>query len=135
ALVVAAPGCGGRRRRPGLPARPGGLRAAGLEAGLSRCQGASGQISRTAVFLAETGKARPTLPTVQPIAARTGKSLEYFLEGDGMGGAALRPDLERLRELAVRERWDDLAEAASAERDRATDPLDRAWIGYYLGRA
>ncbi len=134
-VVVSSPAFGKRRRLPGLAVRPGSLRQARLEAGLSLGQVASGQISRTAVFLAETRKPRPTLPTVQLIATRTGKPLEYFLEGDGMGGAALRPDLEKLRELAVHERWEDLADAAAAERDRATDHLGRAWTGHYLGRA
>lgn len=105
-----------------------------MEAGLSLGQVASGQISRTAIFLAETGKTRPTLPTIQLIATRTGKTLEYFLEGD-TAGATNRPDLEKLRELAVHERNEDLRTAAEAARDLAIDPLDRAWVSFYLGRA
>ena len=134
-MVVSSPGFAKRRRLPGLSVRPGSLRQARLEAGLSLGQVASGQISRTAIFLAETGKTRPTLPTVQLIATRTGKPVEYFLEGDGLGGSGRRPDLEKLRELSVQERYDDLVEAAEAARDEAIDPLDRAWVSLYLGRA
>ncbi len=106
-----------------------------MEAGLSLGQVASGQISRTAIFLAETGKTRPTLPTIQLIAARTGKPLEFFLDGDGQGGAGSRPDLDKLRELAVQERFGELREAAEAAREMATDPLDRAWACFYLARS
>lgn len=134
-MVVSSPTFSKRRRLPGLAVRPGSIRQARTEAGLSLGQVASGQISRTAIFLAETGKTRPTLPTVQLIATRTGKPLEYFLDAVGLEGAAGRPDLEKLRELAVHDRNEELREAAEAARDHAIDPLDRAWIGYYLGRA
>ena len=106
-----------------------------MDAGLSLGQIASGQISRTAIFLAENGKTRPTLPTIQLIANRTGRPIEYFLEGDGLAGASGHPDLDKLRELAVRERNEELREAATAARDQAIDALDRAWVSYYLGRA
>jgi len=134
-VVVSSPGFGKRRRLPGLDVRPGSIRQARQEAGLSLGQVASGQISRTAIFLAESGKTRPTLPTLQLIASRTGKPVEYFLEGNAAGGAAMRPDLNRLEELSVHERWEELREAAESQRDRAVDQLDRAWVGYYLGRA
>jgi tetratricopeptide (TPR) repeat protein len=134
-VVVSSPAFGKRRRLPGLAVRPGSIRQARSEAGLSLGQVASGQISRTAIFLAETGKTRPTLPTIQLIAARTGKPVEYFLDGDGQGGTGSRPDLEKLRELAVQERFGELRDAAEAARELAIDPLDRAWVGFYLGRA
>jgi tetratricopeptide (TPR) repeat protein len=106
-----------------------------MEAGLSLGQVASGQISRTAIFLAETGKTRPTLPTVQLIATRTGKPIEYFLDQDSLGGTALRPDLDKLRELMVQERFTELRDAAEEARNHAVDALDRAWVGYYIARA
>lgn len=133
-MVVTSPAFSKRRRLPGLSVRPGSIRQARQDAGLSLGQVASGQISRTAIFLAETGKTRPTLPTIQLIAARTGKPLDYFLDGEVMGGSS-RPDLDKLRELAVHERNEELREAAQEARDLAIDPLDRAWVGYYLGRA
>jgi len=133
-VVVSSPAFGKRRRLPGLSVRPGSIRQARQEAGLSLGQVASGQISRTAIFLAETGKTRPTLPTIQLIANRTGKPIEYFLDGDNVA-ASSRPDLERLRELAVHDQDEELREAAEAARALAIDPLDRAWVGYYLGRA
>ena len=133
-MVVSSPAFAKRRRLPGLSVRAGSIRQARIDAGLSLGQVASGQISRTAIFLAETGKTRPTLPTVQLIATRTGKPLEYFLEGDAAGMSS-RPDLDKLRELAVHERNEELRDAAEAARGVAIDPLDRAWVAYYLGRA
>ena len=134
-MIVSSSTFGKRRRLPGLAVRAGSIRQARLEAGLSLGQVASGQISRTAIFLAETGKTRPTLPTVQLIANRTGKPLEYFLEAGSLDGSVSRPDLEKLRVLAVLDRNEELRVAAEAARDHAIDPLDRAWIAYYLGRA
>lgn len=127
---------GKRRRLPGLAVRPGAIRQARHEAGLSLGQVASGEVSRTAVFLAETGKTRPTLPTIKLIAARTGKPVEYFLESaEDLASAAERPDLDALRSLAAAERFDDLLAAAAAAKTRAIAPLDRAWAGFYLALA
>ena len=91
-------------------------------------------MSRTAVFLAETGKTRPTLPTVQLIAARTGKPVEYFLE-DGESALIKRLDLDKLRGLAAAEKFADLAVAAAQAKAEAVDPLDRAWAAFFLGQA
>jgi tetratricopeptide (TPR) repeat protein len=95
---------------------------------------ASGEISRTAVFLAETGKTRPTLPTIQLIAARTGKPVDYFLE-DGEAALIKRPDLDKLRGLAAAEKFSELQAAAVAAKAEAVDPLDRAWAAFFLGQA
>ena len=132
--MVTSPSVGKRRRLPGLAVRPGSIKRARGEAGLSLAQVASGELSRTAVYLAETGKTRPTLPTIQLIAARTGKPLEYFLEAPDAAGAG-RPDLDKLRELAAAEKFTELIEAAQQARSASTDRLDRAWAGFYLGQA
>ena len=123
-----------RRRLPGLAVRPGAIKQARAEAGLSLAQVASGEVSRTAVFLAETGKTRPTLPTIQLIAARTGKPLEFFLE-DSEAAIVKRLDLDKLRGLAAAEKFGELATAAAAAKAEAVDPLDRAWAAFFLGQA
>ena len=115
-----------RRRLPGLAVRPGAIRQARAEAGLSLAQVASGEISRTAVFLAETGKTRPTL--------RTGKPVEYFLE-DSEAAMIKRLDLDLRRSLAAAEKFAELQVAASAAKAEAIDPLDRAWAAFFLGQA
>jgi tetratricopeptide (TPR) repeat protein len=133
-VVVSSPSSGKRRRLPGLSIRPGSISRARAEAGLSLAQVASGEVSRTAVFLAEKGKTRPTLPTIQLIAARTGKPVEYFLE-EGQAAPGSRPDLDKLRELAAAERFGELAVQAEAAKAGALDALDRAWAAFYFGQA
>src|SRR3981081_3016831 len=71
-----------RRRLPGLKVRPGAVRQARSEAGLSLAKVARGDLSRTAIFLIETGKSNPTLPTLELIAERTGKPVDYFLDDE-----------------------------------------------------
>jgi tetratricopeptide (TPR) repeat protein len=134
-VVASTASVGKRRRLPGLDVRPGAIRQARTEAGLSLGQVASGEVSRTAVFLAETGKTRPTLPTLQLIAARTGKPIEYFLEGRTVAGLANRIDLDRFRELSVAERFDELLAAAEQAMSEAVGPMDRAWAGFYFAQA
>jgi len=133
--VVVTQQPGSRRRRlPGLSVRPGAIKQARAEAGLSLAQVASGELSRTAIFLAETGKTRPTLPTIQLIAARTGKPVEFFLDEND---AALikRVDIDKLRGLAAAEKFSDLAASAKAAKIEAVEALDRAWSAYFLGQA
>jgi tetratricopeptide (TPR) repeat protein len=56
------------------------VKQARLEAGLSLGQVARSDISRTAIYFVETGKAKPSMETLQLIAERTGRPVEYFLE-------------------------------------------------------
>lgn len=125
-----------RRRLPGLEVRPGSIKQARTEAGLTLAQVAAGQVSRTAVHLAETGKTRPTLPTIQLIAARTRKPVDYFLvtsKPDGTEASARM--LERLREIAATERSEELRILAEKAKSEAHDPLDAAWASFYLAKA
>ena len=86
-----------RGRRRGIAVRPGSVRQARLEAGLSLGQVALDDISRTAIYFVETGKAKPSLETLNLIAARTRKPLEYFLEDtSALGDEAALVELERL---------------------------------------
>ena len=70
------------RRLPGLKVRPGSVRQARAEAGLSLAGVARTDLSRTAIFLIETGKSNPTLPTLELIAERTGRPIEFFLDDE-----------------------------------------------------
>lgn len=73
---VAAPR---RRRLPGVDLRPGTVKQARKEAGLSLAQVGKGCVTAPAIYLIETGRTRPSLPTLEHIAFRTGKSVEFFL--------------------------------------------------------
>ena len=92
--------------------RPGAVRQARTEAGLSLAGVARGDLSRTAIFLIETGKSNPTLPTLELIAERTGRPVEYFLDDElPTAGAGINfieieqllatEDFERVKELTA----------------------------------
>jgi len=86
-----------RGRRRGIAVRPGSVKQARLEAGLSLGQVALDDISRTAIYFVETGKAKPSLETLQLIASRTNKPVEFFLDADnGLSDEAALAELERL---------------------------------------
>src|SRR5215813_7584317 len=88
-----------RGRRRGVEVRPGSVKQARQESGLSLGQIARGDISRTAIYFVETGKAKPSIETLRLIAERTNKPLEFFL---GQAGAinvdptAALAEIERL---------------------------------------
>jgi tetratricopeptide (TPR) repeat protein len=65
---------------------------------LSLAQLGKGHVTAPAIYLIETGRTRPSLPTLEHIARRTGKPVEYFLAEPA--GAA-DDDQARLIELEV----------------------------------
>ena len=71
---------GRRGRRKGVEIKAGTARQARLEAGLSLAQVAGTEISRTAIYFVETGKAKPSMETLKLIASRTGRPLDFFLD-------------------------------------------------------
>jgi tetratricopeptide (TPR) repeat protein/DNA-binding XRE family transcriptional regulator len=93
-------GSSGRRgRRRGVEIKPGTVKQARAEAGLSLAQVAGDEISRTAIYFVETGKAKPSMETLKLIAERTGRPLDYFLARPSTTEArstAMTSELERL---------------------------------------
>jgi len=59
---------------------PERIRQARLERGMSLAQVAGAEVSRAFIHLVEQGVARPSLPVLELIAARTGKPPNYFLK-------------------------------------------------------
>jgi tetratricopeptide (TPR) repeat protein len=59
------------------------VKQARQESGLSLAQVGKGHVTAPAIFLIETGRTRPSLPTLEHIARRTGKPVEYFLADPG----------------------------------------------------
>src|SRR5216684_9216989 len=76
---IAKASSGRRGRRRGVEIKPGTVKQARADAGLSLAQVAGDQISRTAIYFVETGKAKPSMETLKLIAERTGRPLDYFL--------------------------------------------------------
>ena len=79
-----------------MEVRPGSVKQARQEAGLSLGQVARADISRTAIYFVETGKAKPSLETLRLIAERTNKPLEFFL---GQAGAINVDPIAALSEI------------------------------------
>ena len=124
-----------RGRRRGVEIRPGSVKQARLEAGLSLGKIARDDISRTAIYFVETGKAKPSLETLQLIAERTGRPMEFFL-ADG-SAEALTPaltiaELERLLSTG-----DNLGVAVAAEKalGRRPDPDTAARVSLLASMA
>src|SRR5213082_734180 len=78
-----APRATGRRRLPGINLRQGAAKQARLESGLSLAQLGKGHVTAPAIYLIETGRTRPSLPTLEHIARRTGRPVEFFLADPG----------------------------------------------------
>ena len=96
------------------------IRQARLEAGLSQRQLCGEEITRNMLSLIENGSAKPSMKTLQHLAARLGKNISYFLEET----AVLSPNQEVMS--SARQLYDagNFAEADKAlEEYRHPDPV------------
>lgn len=118
-----------RTVKRGIDLRPGAVRQARREAGLTMAQVGGDERSRTAIYLIEVGRSRPTPETLQLIAERTGKPIEYFLPASSRPAVPGRPreeeDLESLLRSGAYQQALDVAEA-QLEREQTT--VDEAWL-------
>lgn len=117
-----------RRRLPGVNVRAGSVKQARIEAGLSLAQLGQGHVTAPAIYLIETGRTRPSLPTLEHIARRTGKPVEFFL-AETAGGGADQTNLSLLNLMAL------LAEGRSQEAIRLGKwMLEQSWSAFQLDR-
>ena len=126
---------GRRGRRRGVEIKPGTVKQARADAGLSLAQVAGSEISRTAIYFVETGKAKPSMETLKLIAERTGRPLDYFLGRPSTTEArstATTAALERL--IATGDQEGALA-AAEALLSAEHDPEVVARIKYQMATA
>lgn len=103
---------GRRGRRRGVAVRPEAIKQARLDAGLSLGQVARGDISRTAIYFVETGKAKPSMETLRLIADRTGRPLDSFLAEPASAPLSASDIAELERLMAV---GDNVGAAARGE--------------------
>src|SRR5712691_9383915 len=94
-----------RRRLPGVNLRAGAVKQARREAGLSLAQVGKGHVTAPAIFLIETGRTRPSLPTLEHIAQRTNKPVEFFLADPGGVSDHAQDSMVELEALLVRGRY------------------------------
>jgi tetratricopeptide (TPR) repeat protein/DNA-binding XRE family transcriptional regulator len=98
---IANASSGRRGRRRGVEIKPGTVKQARADAGLSLAQVAGGEISRTAIYFVETGKAKPSMETLKLIAERTGRPLDYFLSRPSTTEARSTARTAQLERLVV----------------------------------
>src|SRR5437879_7876572 len=115
-----------RGRRRGVEIRPGSVKEARQQAGLSLGQIAREDISRTAIYFVETGKAKPSIETLQLIADRTGHPLDFFLVGEDGGHLLPAVKLAELERLMAVNDSAGAAAAADAALRREADPETEA---------
>src|SRR5438270_5357215 len=131
-----------QRRRPrlrGVDVKPGSVRQARTEAALSLAQVANGELTRAAIHLIETGRSRPSMPTLQLIASRTGKPLSYFLAGKPVNfshqPAPVDPRLTGLERLVLTEDFEAAVKVAGPILEKKLDPISEAQVSHLLGQS
>jgi tetratricopeptide (TPR) repeat protein len=87
--------------------RPGAVKQARTEAGLSLAKVGKGCVTAPAVYLIETGRTRPSLPTLEHIARRLGKSVEFFLADQSGSPDDTRAGLIELEAMVAEGRHTD----------------------------
>ena len=112
------------------------VRAARKELGLSQAQLAGEELTKGFISQLESGIVRPSIRSLQLIAGRLGKPLDYFL-GDERIESGKRVEFHRLAaEAAVEAReWAQAAEHIAAALEAAPEPGERAALLHLLGRA
>ena len=125
---------------PEIVQKPGTLgervRAARRELGMSQAQLAGDELTKGFISQVEAGLVRPSLRSLQIIATRLGRSLDYFIGDESLAGAKRRV-FHRLAAQAALERRDWAAarqEATAALAHQAQGP-ERATLLRYLAAA
>jgi tetratricopeptide (TPR) repeat protein len=125
-----------RGRRKGIRIREGSVRKAREEAGLSLAEVAGQAVSRTAIHLIEHDRVKPSMETLQHIARRTRKPLEFFLlpaEADAV--PAPQNELVMLEQLSVMRDFPAVIEKGDRLLRRRWDIGSLATIHHLVGMA
>ena len=124
-----------RRRLPGVNLRAGSVKQARQEAGLSLAQVGKGHVTAPAIFLIETGRTRPSLPTLEHIAQRTGKPVEFFLADPGGVSDEAKDGLVELESLLAHGQYQDAIELGQKLLSLGSSAHRLGPIRYHLARA
>src|SRR5580693_3422273 len=124
-----------RGRRQGVDIKPGTVKRARLEAGLSLGQIAAGVVSRTAIYYVESGKAKPSMETLRLIAEKTGRPLDYFLSQPSTMEARSSPSTSEIERLIATNEPQAALAAAAALLDQHVDPDTVARISHLMATA
>ncbi|HSS94858.1 MAG TPA: helix-turn-helix domain-containing protein [Candidatus Dormibacteraeota bacterium] len=124
-----------RRRLPGVNLRSGAVKQARQEAGLSLAQVGKGHVTAPAIFLIETGRTRPSLPTLEHIARRTNKPVEYFLADPGGVSNEAQDGLVELESLLAHGRYTEAIELGQKLLSLGSSAYRLGPIRYHIARA
>ncbi len=105
------------------------IRAARRERGLSQSTLAGEELTKGFISQVESGLVRPSLRSLQILANRLGKPLDYFL-GDETLASSKRVTFHRLGAQAAAERgdWDVVRSESASVLERSPEPRERARI-------
>lgn len=124
-----------KRRLPGVNLRPGAVKQARLESGLSLAQLGKGHVTAPAIYLIETGRTRPSLPTLEHIARRTGKPVEFFLAEPNGAADETQASLIELEALVADGRHQEAVALGLSLLERGSSAFRLGRIRYLLGQA
>jgi tetratricopeptide (TPR) repeat protein len=124
-----------RRRLPGINLRPGSVKQARSESGLSLAQLGKGHVTAPAIYLIETGRTRPSLPTLEHIARRLGKPVEFFLAEPVGAADDAQASLIELEVLVADGRNNEAINLGLLMLDRGTSAFRLGRIRYFLAQA
>ena len=101
---------------------------------------AGSDFTRQTVFLIEAGKARPSMRTLEIIAARTGKAVQYFLNGRRGNPAAgergpADARVEELQALCLQHQFDEAIALGTPLLEHPMAPNLEARVRHYVGQA
>jgi len=133
--VDAPPQKSGRRRLPGVNLRAGAVKQARQESGLSLAQVGKGHVTAPAIFLIETGRTRPSLPTLEHIAQRTGKPVEFFLADPSGVSNETQDGLVELETLLAHGRYPEAIELGNRLLSLGSSAYRLGPIRYHIARA
>jgi tetratricopeptide (TPR) repeat protein len=125
----------GHRRLPGVDLRPGAVKQARKECGLSLAQVGKGCVTAPAIYLIETGRTRPSLPTLEHIARRTGKSVEFFLADQSGNTDETRTGLIELEARVAEGRFEEAITLGEQLLNLGTSAHRLGQLRYLLGQA
>ncbi len=113
----------------------GAVKQARQEAGLSLAQVGKGHVTAPAIFLIETGRTRPSLPTLEHIALRTNKPVEFFLADPGGVSDHAQDSMVELEALLARGRYAEAIELGHKLLSLGSSAYRLGPIRYHLARA
>jgi tetratricopeptide (TPR) repeat protein len=106
-----------------------------MQAGLSLAQLGKGHVTAPAIYLIETGRTRPSLPTLEHIARRTSKPVEFFLAEPAGGPDDMLASLIELEVLVADGRSHEAIALGQSLLDRGASAFRLGRIRFFLAQA